>query len=190
MTDLHIHHHLKPTSVQYDNLADLARHLITRSPLLRTYDKLVFSEHEWERAPLPPHAVVEGRKMPAMMPLAHAPLAGIPARQGESWSDYGARTMLMPYGSLLEQWVQRPHWRWTDPTAVGAGLRITYALNYGVPSNWAAISAGAATSDYPFSHFILEQIGLQGWRELEGRAEWAIVGPQITNVGIPRGRSG
>ena len=50
MSDLYIHHHLKPTLVQHDNLVELARHLITRSPLLRHYVRLVFSEYEDERA--------------------------------------------------------------------------------------------------------------------------------------------
>jgi hypothetical protein len=97
-SDLYVHHHLKPTAVQYQNLVDLAQHLIIRSALLRRWDRLVFSESEAERAPLPTGAVVEGRKMPAMMPLAHGPLAGVPARPGESWSQYGERAFLMPYG--------------------------------------------------------------------------------------------
>lgn len=173
-SDLYVHHHLKPTAVQYQNLIDLARHLIIRSALLRQWNRLVFSESEAERAPLATGAVVEGRKMPAMMPLAHGPLAGVPARPGESWSQYGERAFLMPYGSLLEAWLQRPHWRLTDPTPIGAGLRLGYALDYGVPDNWERISYGADNSDYPSNGFVWERIGLDGWQIEEGRAEWEI----------------
>ena len=187
MSDLYIHHHLKPTLVQHDNLIELARHLITRSPLLRHYERLVFSEYEDERAPLPPDAVVEGRKMPAMMPLAHGPLAGVPARPGETWNQYGARAFCMPAGSPLEAWLQRPHWRLTDPTPIGAGLRLAYALDYGVPDNWERISYGADTSDYPHNGFIWERIGLPAWREHAGSAEWAIAWTQMQAVTFYRG---
>ena len=168
--------------MQYDNLVELAQHLITRSALLRRGNRLVFSESEAERAPLRPGAVIEGRRMPPMMPLAHGPLAGVPARPWETWSQYGERAFLMPYGSPLEQWLQRPHWRLTDPTPIGVGLRIAYALDYGVPENWERISYGADTSDYPLLDFMWERIGLDYWRIEDGRDEWTIEWPQIEPV--------
>jgi hypothetical protein len=187
-SDLYVHHHLEPTAWQYDNLVALARHLITRSPLLRQYERLVFSEIEAERAPLPPAAVIEGRKMPAMMPLAHGPLAGVPARPDESWSQYGERAFAMPYGSLLEAWLQRPHWRMTDPTPIGAGLRIAYALDYGVPHNWERISYGADTSDYPHNGFMWDRLDLVAWHLQEGEAEWAIEWERMKGVTFYRGQ--
>ncbi|KRA48797.1 hypothetical protein [Devosia sp. Root635] len=171
------HHFPKPTLAQRDNLLDLARHLITRAYLLRRWDKLVFSKAERERAPLGPDAVVEGRKLPAMMPLGFGPLVGVPPRAGETWSQYGERAFAMPYGSALEAWVQDAAWTAIDPTPIGVGLRIAQALEFGIPSNWQNVRWNAQIQDYAYSHTNWEQLELTGWRDGPGRAEWEIEQP-------------
>lgn len=176
--------------MQRQNLIELAQHLIRCATLLRHGALLVFSAHESERAPLPPDAVIEGRRMPPMMPLAHGPLAGVPARTGETWSDYGERAFLMSLGSPLEQWLQRPHWRMTDPTPIGVALRIMHALDYGVPGNWERISYGADQSNYPYDGHAWQRLDLAGWKEGEGLAEWDIEWQQMRTVTLYRGGRG
>ena len=171
------HHHIKPTLVQRENLLDLARHLITRGYLLRRWNRLAFSADEAERAPLPTGAVIEGRKLPAMMPLAFGPLAGVPPRPRETWPQYGERAFAMPYGSALEGWLQSPLWNGIDPTPIGAGLRIAHALDHGVPSNWQGVKWNAEIQDYAYGWSSWEQLGLADWRDGEGRAEWALEQP-------------
>lgn len=188
LPDSNIHHHLKLTAVQRDNLVELMQHLVRFSALLRRNQLLVFSADEALRAPLPPDQVIAGRRMPPMMPLAHGPLAGVPPRPYESWSDYGARAFCMPFGSSLEAWLQRPHWAQTDPTPLGAALRIVHALEHGVPGNWDRVSSGADLSDYPYSGHALDALGLQGWREGVGAEEWEAEWPQIQQVALPKAR--
>lgn len=57
-------------------------------------------------------------------------------------------------------WLQSPLRRRTEASAKGAGLRIAYALDYGIAGDYLEIAMGQAWTDYDQNGFVWEKLGL------------------------------
>lgn len=68
--------------------------------------------------------------------LGHGPYAGVVKSPWESWAAYSRRAMGMPNGSIESIWCFSMQWTEIDNTAQGAGKRILWMLEHGVPVNW------------------------------------------------------
>jgi len=70
--------------------------------------------------------------------VGHAPLAGIPPKLGEDWTDYCDRTLVRWLADFTDewQWCFGSEWASVDNTPQGAGKRIMYMLKHGVPVDW------------------------------------------------------
>jgi len=118
----------------------------------------------------------------AMPPLAYGPPAGIVALPGEDWQDYCQRAFgieILPYDPFC-LWLQSPLWARTEPSALGAALRIVYVLDLGVPHDHVEISMGQAWTDYDRSGFLWDKIDMvpdAGTLPLRQWPEW---------IGAPR----
>lgn len=80
----------------------------------------------------------------------HGPIIGIEKLQGEYWKEYIYRVFGINYfhacgeaNSLEYNWLFSSRWVSTDNTAAGAGKRINYFLEHGVPKNSIAQMGGS-----------------------------------------------
>lgn len=149
VSDVYVHLFRTYSDAQYDNLRDLARYLILNGERIEAGGGLMFDPGQMLFLDYAPQEVA-ARPPAAMPPLAHGPLAGIAPEAGEDWEDYcdrafGVRTS--PPDPLC-MWLQSPLWARTEPSAEGAGLRIVYVLDYGVPHDYIEIAMGQAHADY------------------------------------------
>ncbi len=163
MSDRYVH--LAPerlSASDQDNLVTLARHLILRAGEIAAAGGLAFGPVDMAGfRPLPGELAAGAGKLP---PLAHAPLAGIAPLPGEDWPAYLLRVFGLRGGSPFMHWLQSDLWAKTEPSAVGAGLRIAYVLDYGVPHDHVEIAMGQAYTDYDGSGFLWERLDLLAFR--------------------------
>ncbi len=145
------------TPQDHDNLVLLGRHLALNAQAIADAGGLVFGQVDMTGfAPQP----VQIDRIVPLPPLAHGPLAGIMAEPGETWPDYLKRCFGLRNGSPLMHWLQSDLWAKTEPTPVGAALRIGYALDYGVPHDHVEIAMGQAYTDYDSNGFLWERLKL------------------------------
>jgi hypothetical protein len=154
MSDRYDHMLLTPDGERYDNLLTLARHLAFNAAKIELGGGLCFHGGIME-TPLASPQLVSTAALP-LPPLAFGPGAGIAAAPGEDWDDYCGRAFgirLFPADPFCH-WLQSPLWRRTELSAKGAGLRIAYALDCGVPHDHVEIAMGHAWTDYDHTGFI------------------------------------
>lgn len=178
MSDLYVHHHRRRIGEQEDNLVALARFLILEADAIAAAGGLSFDAP----ALTPAGSLDTAGPVP---PLAFGPRAGIAPLSGEDWPAYYARVFDVFADDPLYAWVQSPDWRDTEPSPVGAGLRIAYALDYGTPHDYAAIAAGAHYADYDDSAFLWERIGLFIPMDFPRLRDWPEVGPGVPPLVLP-----
>lgn len=159
--DRYEHHFHEHTVEQYGNLLTLARYLVINAGMIDAGSGLLFdSAYMLDFEPMPEG--VAANPPAAMPPLAHGPLAGIAALPGEDWQDYCERAFgieMQPCDPFC-LWLQSPLWAKTEPSAKGAGLRIVYVLDVGVPHDHVEISMGQAWTDYDRSGFLWDKLDL------------------------------
>ena len=66
--------------------------------------------------------------------IGHGPYAGIPKQRGEDWFEYVDRVFTYDYDII--EWCFDILWAEVDNTPRGAGLRIKWLLDHGVPENY------------------------------------------------------
>ncbi|WP_367715048.1 hypothetical protein AB2N04_14095 [Nitratireductor sp. GISD-1A_MAKvit] len=161
MSDRYEHHFHEQTVEQYDNLLTLARYLVVNAGTIDAAGGLLFDRaYMLDFEPMPEG--VAAHPPAAMPPLAYGPLAGIGALPGEDWQDYCQRAFgieIRPYDPFC-LWLQSPLWARTEPSALGAGLRIVYVLDLGVPHDHVEISMGQAWTDYDDSGFLWDKLDM------------------------------
>lgn len=161
VSDVYVHLFRTYGDAQYDNLLTLARYLILNSEAIEAGGGLLFDPCHMLFLEHSPQDVVE-RAPAGLPPLAHGPLAGIAPEAGEDWEDYCSRVLGIrtspPDPFCL--WLQSPLWGRTEPSAKGAGLRIAYAIDYGVPHNHVETAMGQAHADYDSNGFLWEKLEL------------------------------
>lgn len=67
--------------------------------------------------------------------VGHAPSAGIKPKKDEDWWDYSDRA-LIPTDTYEWEWCFGGDWWTIDNTPQGAGKRIQWLLEKGLPDNW------------------------------------------------------
>jgi hypothetical protein len=164
MGELYIHHDPKLTAEQEENLIRLARHLVIFSQT----DGWVAENFQMGAAvrslvtgdELAPHHVASHNGPILSDPLGFGPLAGIAPRAGEDWLAYQTRVLGAPFDSPLESWLLSYWWCHTDNTPIGAAMRMMYALDFGVPHDYALIIEGRVEPDYLRNGFLWDRAGL------------------------------
>lgn len=160
-SDRYEHHFHEHTVDQYDNLLTLARYLVVNAGKIGAAGGLLFDRaYMPDFEPMPEG--IAAHPPAALPPLAHGPLAGIAALPGEDWQDYCERAFgieILPFDPFC-LWLQSPLWARTEPSAKGAGLRIVYLLDVGVPHNHVEISMGQAWTDYDKTGFLWDKLDL------------------------------
>lgn len=181
MSDRYEHHFHEHTVEQYDNLLTLARYLVVNAGKIDAAGGLLFDRaYMIDFEPMPEG--IAAHPPAAMPPLAYGPMAGIAALPSEDWQDYCQRAFgieILPYDPFC-LWLQSPLWARTEPSALGAGLRIVYVLDLGVPHDHVEISMGQAWTDYDDSGFLWDKIDMvpdAGTLPLRQWPEW---------IGAPR----
>lgn len=158
MSDLYAHFHTKRSGEQERNLVALGRYLVVNRQSIDAAGTLGFVDDGASAlSPGPGAASTAEHALPA---LSHGPRAGVAALPGETWSAYWERAFGIAPGNPMLSWLHAPPWSKTDPTAMGAGLRIAYALDYGVPHDHVEIAMGQAWSDYDASGFLWERLDI------------------------------
>lgn len=159
MSDLYVHHPAPDGSGHYDNLLALARHLVRNAAAIEAAGGLRFGDTSMRRfRPLPAEIMPE---TPAPLPpLAHGPLAGVAAQPGDDWRTFCLRAFGVRFDQPFIHWLQGKGWATTEPSAIGAGLRIAYVLDYGIPHDHAAIAAGEAGTDYDTNGFLWDRLDM------------------------------
>lgn len=161
VSDRYEHHFHEQTVKQYDNLLTLARYLVVNAGTIDAAGGLLFDRaYMLDFEPMPEG--IAAHPPAAMPPLAYGPLAGIVALPGEDWQDYCQRAFgieIRPYDPFC-LWLQSPLWARTEPSALGAGLRIVYVLDLGVPHDHVEISMGQAWTDYDDSGFLWDKLDM------------------------------
>lgn len=161
VSDRYEHHFHEQTVEQYDNLLTLARYLVVNAGTIDAAGGLLFDRaYMLDFEPMPEG--IAAHPPAAMPPLAYGPLAGIVALPGEDWQDYCQRAFgieILPYDPFC-LWLQSPLWARTEPSALGAGLRIVYVLDLGVPHDHVEISMGQAWTDYDRSGFLWDKLDM------------------------------
>lgn len=161
VSDRYEHHFHEHTVEQYDNLLTLARYLVVNAGKIDAAGGLLFDRaYMLDFEPMPEG--VAAHPPAAMPPLAYGPPAGIVALPGEDWQDYCQRAFgieIRPYDPFC-LWLQSPLWARTEPSALGAGLRIVYVLDLGVPHDHVEISMGQAWTDYDASGFLWDKLDM------------------------------
>ena len=184
MDDLYRHHHYLAADAatrqgqlgQYRNLVTLGRYLVQQADAIAAHGGLVFDPS----ALPPPDQITQPGGLP---PFAHGPLAGLPALPHEDWPGYLARVFRITPGDVFWHWVTSPLWQKTEPSPQGAGLRIAYLLDYGVPQDHIEIAMGQAHTDYDSNGFLWEMLDLvptpeqsvrlSNWPKWEGAVDQA-----------------
>ena len=161
VSDRYEHHFHEHTVEQYDNLLTLARYLVVNAGKIDAAGGPLFDRaYMLDFEPMPEG--VAAHPPAAMPPLAYGPPAGIVALPGEDWQDYCQRAFgieILPYDPFC-LWLQSPLWARTEPSALGAGLRIVYVLDLGVPHDHVEISMGQAWTDYDDSGFLWDKLDM------------------------------
>jgi hypothetical protein len=153
MSDLYVHHHLKTSARQEANLVALARWLVTNHAVIDARRGLLFGMTTMRRfRPLP--ADIAGADEMPLPPLAYGPRAGVTPKPGDDWRSYLARSFAIQFEQPFIAWLQAEPWKTTEPSALGAALRIAYVLDYGVPHDYREIAAGEAGTDYDTNGFL------------------------------------
>lgn len=81
--------------------------------------------------------------------LGHFPAAGIEPLKGEYWHSYEYRvTGLSGFESKPWDWCFGPEWKRTDNTPQGAGKRILWLLDKGLPEDWEEQQSGTSQLCY------------------------------------------
>lgn len=161
-----LYRHLEPglTGEQEQNLKATGRYLVetSRRPEWEPrYFDVGSTAYDLESGDdVPPQAVADFPRKLLKGALGHAPLAGFPPLPTETWHGYQQRIFGASFDSPLEWWLFSASWRSTDNTPVGAALRMSYVLDYGVPNDFVAISRGEAPSDYADNGFLWERLRL------------------------------
>lgn len=140
-----------------DNLLTLGRYLVNHDRAIRAAGGLAFGfENMAGLRPLPEAVVGEGAT--SLPPLAYGPHAGLAPLPGEDWPAYVQRVFGVHAHPPFMSWLQAAMWRKTEPSPVGAALRIAYALDYGVPHDHVEIAMGQAHTDYDSNGFLWEKL--------------------------------
>lgn len=169
ISDRYEHRFHRYSAEQYDNLLMLARYLIVHSATIDAAGGLLFDPvYMLDFMPFPDS--IADRPPVALPPLAYGPLAGIAAQPGEDWQAYCERAfgicITLPDPFCL--WLQSPLWRKTEPSAKGAGLRIAYVLEYGIPDDHIEIAMGQAHTKYDQSGFLWDKLDLPAALQVKG----------------------
>lgn len=81
--------------------------------------------------------------------VGHSPYAGLPEKAfRESWIDYSYRVFDMSAFEAEWAWCFDSPWADVDNTPEGAGKRILYLLDEGLPDNWYEQRQGFAPLSY------------------------------------------
>jgi hypothetical protein len=158
-SDLYVHHHLKTNAAQEANLIALARYLVTNSAAIDARQGLLFGMTTMRRFRPLPADIVGSPEIP-MPPLAYGPLAGVTPKPGDDWRSYVARSFCVQFEQPFIHWLQAAPWKETEGSAMGAGLRIAYVLDYGVPHDYQQIAAAEAGTDYDTDGFLWDKLDL------------------------------
>ncbi len=185
VSDRYEHHFQEHRVEQYDNLLTLARYLVVNAEKIDAAGGLLF-DHAYmlDFEPMPEGVAADPPA--AMPPLAYGPLAGIAALPGEDWQDYCGRAFgieIRPCDPFC-LWLQSPLWARTEPSALGAGLRIVHVLDLGVPHDHIEIAMGQAHTDYDRSGFLWDRLDMvphPGTLSLRQWPEW--IGAHRLNAG-------
>lgn len=160
MSDRYVH--LYPFTGRWDhrqdNLITLGRYLVVSSGSIRAEGGLAFGHDDMTGfSPLPDAIAIVARG--PLPPLAHGPQAGLRAEPGEDWPAYVQRVFGVHDHRPFMVWLQAAMWGKTEPSPMGAALRIAYALEYGVPHDYVEIAMGQAHTDYDSNGFLWEKLG-------------------------------
>ena len=80
--------------------------------------------------------------------VGFGPFSGISKKTYESWGEYSERVFEMPIFDNEWEWCFGSNWSSIDNTPRGAGLRILYLLDNGLPENWFKQMIGSAKLCY------------------------------------------
>lgn len=160
MSDRYVH--LYPFTGRWDhrqdNLITLAGYLVVNSGSIRAAGGLAFGYEDMTGfSPLP--AAIEMVAQGPRPPFAYGPQAGLRGEPGEDWPAYVQRVFGVHDHRPFMVWLQAAMWRKTEPSPIGAALRIAYALDYGVPHDFVEIAMGQAYTDYDSNGFLWEKLG-------------------------------
>jgi len=158
MSDRYVHHAPPITPAQDGNLLALARYLVRNASAIDAQG-LRFGDVSMRRfRPIP--AAIEAPAETTLPPLAYGPAAGVTPRPRDDWRAYCIRCFGIEFDQPFIHWLQAKPWQTTEPSAVGAALRIAYVLDYGVPHDHAAIAGGTAWTDYDTNGFLWDRLGM------------------------------
>lgn len=160
MSDLYVHHHLECTKEQYRNLFTLVRYLVRNADSLDARQGLQFGYTGSMRRIRPLPAKIVANSPPSLPPLAYGPHAGVAPREDDDWKTYCVKSFGVRFEQPFIHWVQDEKWQTTEPSALGAGLRIAYVLDYGVPHDYLAIAYGQASTDYDTNGFLWDKLDM------------------------------
>jgi len=160
MSDRYVH--LFPFTGRWDhrqdNLITLARYLVVNSGSIRAAGGLPFGCEDMTGFSPSPAAIATVAQVP-LPPIAYGPQAGLRAQPGEDWPAYVQRVFGVHGHRPFMVWLQAAMWGKTEPSPMGAALRIAYALEYGVPHDHVEIAMGQAYTDYDSNGFLWEKLG-------------------------------
>lgn len=161
MSDRYVH--LYPFTGRWDhrqdNLITLGRYLVVNSGSILAGGGLAFGYEDMTGFSPLPDAIAMDAQGP-LPPLAYGPQAGLRAEPGEDWPAYVQRVFGVHDHRPFMVWLQAGMWGKTEPSPVGAALRIAYALEYGVPHDHVEIAMGQAYTDYDSNGFLWEKLGM------------------------------
>lgn len=80
--------------------------------------------------------------------VGQAPFAGVPKRLGEDWTEYSERVFGIAYEDARWDWCFGFDWAAVDNTPEGAGRRILWLLEHGLPEDHEDQRAGRAPRSY------------------------------------------
>lgn len=86
--------------------------------------------------------------------VGHGPYAGICKKDDEGWAQYSHRVFIDLH-SREWKWCFHPQWSGIDNTAEGAGKRILWLLEKGLPDDWQEQMFGRAELCYRKEELIL-----------------------------------
>jgi hypothetical protein len=157
MSDLYRHFEYAPSHEHHANLLALARWLVNHRDEIAAAGGMYFGRVD-PYIPLPAEVAVG--PIVQLPPLGYGPLAGIAPKPGESWPAYRQRAFGIADDNPLLDWVQAAEWEATEPSPVGAALRIAYVMDFGVPWDYAEISRCEHDTDYDTSGFMWDRLDI------------------------------
>lgn len=115
------------TQKQRDNLKKLSEYLL-KDNLKAEFDMSCYNDSGFSSS-LEDHCGTVG------CAVGHGPYAGIYKNKGDDWGEYARKSFTSGEGSLYK-WCFDSFWVSTDNTPKGAGLRIKWFLEKGIPDDY------------------------------------------------------